>query len=151
MVKTMTVFWAFCEVFVCLRSEMCLVEQFRKVNVFVWYFSSKINGTQYVNWSVFLSVKCPSSQKFLSNCLQRSTVSTSTSVPTSWCFYFLPVCKLWKWGRAEGEIFWIFCSSSPLCQLAPPLWLWTFHPIHTNAKKSVTIRKVWMMRKFRKS
>ena len=27
-----------------------------------------------------------------------------------------------------------FCSSSPLCQLAPALWLAAFHPIHTNAK-----------------
>ena len=52
------------------------------------YFSSHFNGTQCSSWSVFLSVKCPPSQKFLSDCLQRSTVGTSTSVPTSWCFYF---------------------------------------------------------------
>ena len=62
--------------------------------------------------------------------------NTSTSVPTSWCFYFLLEWKLWKWWRVEDKTFWIFCSSSPLFQLAPPIWLSAFHPIHTNAKIS---------------
>ena len=53
------------------------------------YFSSHFNGIQYGSWSVFLSEKCPPSQKFLSDCLQRLT-NTSTSVATSWCFYFSP-------------------------------------------------------------
>ena len=52
------------------------------------YFSSHFNGTQCSSWSVFLSVKWPPNQKFLSDCLQRSTLGTSTSVLTSWCFYF---------------------------------------------------------------
>ena len=58
--RTMRVLWALWEVFACV-----------------------------VSWLVLLSVKCPLSQRFLSDCLQRSTVSTSTSVPARWCFCFL--------------------------------------------------------------
>ena len=94
------------------------------------YFSSQFNGTYCSSWSVLLSVKCPPSQKFLSDCLQRSTVNMSMSVPTSWCFYFLLECEL---NTRFSEFFF---SSSPLCQLAPPLWLSAFHPIHTNTKIS---------------
>lgn len=34
MVETMSVYWAHCEVFVCLLSKMCLLEPLRKVDLF---------------------------------------------------------------------------------------------------------------------
>ena len=56
MVESMRVIWALCEVFLCVWSKMYLVEFFREVDVFACL------------------------QKFLADCLQRTTVATSTSV-----------------------------------------------------------------------
>ena len=46
---------------------------------------------------------------------------------------FLLEWKLWKGGWIEDVVFWIFLSSSPLCQLASPVWLSTLQFCHLNA------------------
>ena len=100
------------------------------------YFSSQFNGTQCSSWLVFQSVKCPPSQKFLSDCLQRSTVTPARVYLQAGVFIFCWSQNCRHVGKLKTRFSEIFFSSSPLCQLAPPLWLSAFHPIHTNAKIS---------------
>ena len=67
---------------------------------------------------------------YLSDCLQRTAVKWALMYHFSTEVKIAEARESWSWG------FQNFLSPSPLCQLAPPPWLSTLHPIHTNAKIS---------------
>lgn len=94
------------------------------------YFSSQFDGT------CLLSVKSPPSQKFLSECLQRTTEATSTSLPSSWCHNSCAGVK-----NVEARAHWRQCFSHFLSSSRSVSWLLHFCCQHSTLY--TPIQQIW--------